>query len=109
MNRRLFASTAVVVALCVLPTAAQANHGLGTSAFVHQTNLVSNVPGLAAHTDPNVVNGWGLSSSSSSPIWVSDNGADVSTLYNGTTGAAVPLVVSIDGGAPTGTVFNGTS
>jgi uncharacterized protein (TIGR03118 family) len=107
--KRLFASTAVVVALCVLPTAAQANHGLGTSAFVHQTNLVSNVPGAAAHTDPNLVNAWGLSSSSSSPIWVSDNGADVATLYNGTTGVAVPLVVSIAGGAPTGTVFNGTS
>jgi uncharacterized protein (TIGR03118 family) len=46
---------------------------------------------------------------------VSDNGADVSTLYNGSTGDAIPvpgsnppvqLVVSIAGGAPTGTVFN---
>src|ERR1700746_3431272 len=93
--KRLFASTAAVVALCVLPTAAQANHGLGTSAFVHQTNLVSNVPGLAEHTDSNVVNGWGLSSSSSSPIWVSDNGQDVSTLYNGTTGD--PILVGPPG------------
>src|SRR5439155_7055165 len=47
-------------------------------------------------------------------VWVSDNGADVTTLYNG----AVPgnpespvakvLTVSIPGGAPTGQVFNDT-
>src|SRR5438874_10559138 len=114
MKQRLFAALAALVALCALPSAAQANHGLGTSAFVHQTNLVSNVPGAALHTDSNLVNAWGLSSSSASPIWVSDNGADVSTLYDGAGNAfppppSVPLVVQIAGGAPTGTVFNGTT
>jgi uncharacterized protein (TIGR03118 family) len=118
MNRRLLAATAAVGALVALPASAQADHGLGTSAFVHQTNLVSNQPGVAAVTDPNLVNGWGLASSSASPIWVSDNGADVSTLYNGKTGAPIQvgppgqqmqLVVTIAGGAPTGTVFNGTN
>jgi len=114
MKQRLFAALAALVALCALPSAAQANHGLGTSAFVHQTNLVSNVPGAALHTDSNLVNAWGLSSSSSSPIWVSDNGMDVSTLYDGAGNAfppppAAPLVVHIAGGAPTGTVFNGTT
>src|SRR5262249_51412418 len=51
--------------------------------------------------------------SNGSPFWVSDNGADVSTLYsggvNGTKVVQVPLTVSIPGGAPTGVVFNGTS
>jgi uncharacterized protein (TIGR03118 family) len=46
------------------------------------------------------------------PLWVSDNGADVATLYqgdqNGTPLVPRPLVVSIPGGAPTGQVFNGT-
>jgi uncharacterized protein (TIGR03118 family) len=78
-----------------------------------QTNLVSNIPGMARFTDKNLKNPWGLSASSSSPLWVSDNGTGVSTLYRGD-GTAVPLVVTIPapgsptGGAPTGTVFNGT-
>jgi uncharacterized protein (TIGR03118 family) len=51
------------------------------------------------------VNAWGLVSGPTSPWWVSDNGSDSSTLYNGTTGAAAPLIVSVPG-APTGVVFN---
>jgi uncharacterized protein (TIGR03118 family) len=46
-------------------------------------------------------------------VWVSDNGADVSTLYRGDVPGSpvsiVPLVVSIPGGAPTGQVFNNTT
>ncbi|MDQ6711961.1 MAG: TIGR03118 family protein [Candidatus Dormibacteraeota bacterium] len=89
----------------------------------HQTNLVSDLPGMAATTDPNLVNPWGISAAPASPMWVSDNNAGVTTLYNG---AGQPLqfppsqgpgqfVVKIpqpngqDGGAPTGTVFNGSS
>ncbi|HTQ29594.1 MAG TPA: TIGR03118 family protein [Opitutaceae bacterium] len=78
-----------------------------------QTNLVSDLPGVAAHTDPNLVNPWGISFSSTSPFWIADNGAGVSTLYN-STGTPQSLVVTIPkpgGGtaAPTGTVFNGNS
>jgi uncharacterized protein (TIGR03118 family) len=70
------------------------------------TNLVSNTAAVpAASHDPSLVNAWGLTASSTSPWWVADNGADVSTLYNGSTGAKVPLTVVVDGG-PTGTVFN---
>ncbi|MEO6703243.1 MAG: TIGR03118 family protein [Jatrophihabitantaceae bacterium] len=80
-----------------------------------QLNLVSDIPGAADLLDPNLVNAWGLSSSPTSPIWVSDNGTDKSTLYRGATNpgdpiSAVPLVVSIPGGgAPTGQVFNNSS
>jgi uncharacterized protein (TIGR03118 family) len=78
-----------------------------------RVNLVSDIPGAAKITDPNLVNPWGMSASPTSPLWVSDNGTDVSTLYAGGTHGMpfgqVPLVVSIPGGAPTGTVFNGTS
>ena len=73
------------------------------------TNLVSDSAAVpAAAHDASLVNGWGLTASSSSPWWVSDNGAgppNVSTLYNGNTGAKVPLTVTVAGG-PTGTVFN---
>lgn len=77
-----------------------------------QTNLVSDVPGWAATTDPNLVNSWGLAFSSGSPVWIADNGTGLSTLYTGT-GSINPLVVTIpppsgDGAsAPTGIVFNG--
>lgn len=73
-----------------------------------QTNLVSDIPGLAKFTDPNLVNPWGLTRSSTSPWWVSDNGMGVSTLYDGT-GSPRSLIVSIPptGSSPTGTIFNG--
>src|SRR4051812_40359598 len=48
-----------------------------------QTNLVSDVPGLAQFTDPDLVNPWGLTFLGSSPWWVADNGTGLSTLYNG--------------------------
>ncbi len=76
-----------------------------------QTDLVSDIPGMAPVTDPHLKNPWGLSHSPTSPWWVSDNNAGVATLYRGD-GSIVPLVVTIPlpgggpGGAPTGNVFN---
>src|SRR5262245_27266067 len=82
---------------------------------VLQTNLVSDLPGVAQNLDPQLVNPWGISESSGSPFWISDNNAGVSTLYN-TAGTKQGLVVNIPGplpadplgtdGTPTGTVFN---
>jgi hypothetical protein len=48
-----------------------------------QTNLVSDTSGVAPVTDPQLVNPWGLSRSSSSPWWISDNATGLTTLYNG--------------------------
>ena len=82
-----------------------------------QVNLVANASGIAPVTDSNLVNPWGMSRSSSSPWWISDNGAGLSTLYNGS-GAITPLVVTIPKsdpasktfptGTPTGTISNGS-
>src|SRR5258705_9169875 len=58
--------------------------GCFTSVFAQhykQTNLVSDVPGLAPVTDANLVNPWGLIFSGGSPWSVADNGSGVSTLY----------------------------
>jgi uncharacterized protein (TIGR03118 family) len=46
-----------------------------------QTNLVSDIPGLATITDPQLVNPWGVSHSTTSPFWVSNQGTSTSTLY----------------------------
>jgi uncharacterized protein (TIGR03118 family) len=76
-----------------------------------QTNLASDIPGLAANTDPFMQNPWGMSFSPTSPIWMSDQGSGVATLHTGN-GTQAALVVTIPGsnptGNPTGTVFNGT-
>lgn len=81
-----------------------------------QTNLVADTSGKAAVTDPNLVNPWGMSRSSSSPWWISDNGMGLATLY-GATGTPSALVVTIPpgdptsgaSGTPTGQIFNGTT
>jgi uncharacterized protein (TIGR03118 family) len=82
-----------------------------------QTNLVSNLPGVALTTDANLQNPWGIVASSSSPFWIADNGTGLSTLYNGL-GTTQSLVVTVPppGGsppgttsAPTGIVFNNTA
>ncbi|MGE5171075.1 MAG: TIGR03118 family protein [Rudaea sp.] len=76
------------------------------------TNLVADVPGVAANTDPNLLNGWGVAMLATSPIWVSGNGAGASTIYNGL-GAALPfspvIIPTREGtgrGVPTGIVAN---
>ena len=47
-----------------------------------QTNLVSDIPGLAKITDPQLVNPWGVSHSpTGSPFWISNQGKNSSTLY----------------------------
>src|ERR1700758_1317897 len=78
------------------------------------TNFQSDIPGVATHTDPNLVNPWGMAASSGGTIWVSDNGTGVSTLYH-QDGTAVSLVVQIptaarnrDTANPTGVVVNST-
>src|SRR6266567_2417715 len=84
-----------------------------------QTNLTSDLPGVAANQDPNLANPWGIAFSDNSPFWISDNHTGLSTVYNGAGKPfplASPLVVTIPPtpggappGAPTGVVFNKTS
>src|SRR6267154_6259347 len=46
-----------------------------------QTNLVSDIDGLAKATDPHLVNPWGVSFRTGSPFWVSNQGTNSTTLY----------------------------
>jgi len=74
--------------------------------FYAQHNLVSDGFVSADLVDPDLVNAWGLTAGPTTPWWVADNGTGRATLYNGSTGAKVPLTVTVPG-APTGIVFNG--
>jgi uncharacterized protein (TIGR03118 family) len=76
-------------------------------------NLVSNQVGKALHTDPLLVNAWGLAYGPGGPFWISDEGSGWSTLYTAA-GVEEGLKVLVptgggDGpGSPTGIVFNGS-
>jgi uncharacterized protein (TIGR03118 family) len=64
--------------------------------------LVSDGSIPADHTDPDLVNPWGIAASPTSPMWVADNETGVATIYNGA-GVKQSLVVTIPppaGGAP---------
>jgi len=103
--RRCLGSAATAVAVTILVAAGWAApvSAAGANAYT-ATNLVSDVPGLATHVDPDLVNAWGLTSLPTSPWWVADNGTDVSTLYRAD-GTKVPLTVQVPN-APTGAVSN---
>ena len=109
---RPIAAVALASALALATSSPALAHdrdpGSASTSRYTQVNLVSDVPGMASITDPNLVNAWGLTQSPTSPIWVSDNGTGLSTLYRSTPPAIAPVVVTVEGGAPTGTVFNST-
>ncbi len=101
---RLVAKLSSVVALSL-------SSSLLLAGTFDQTNLVANVAGMAANTDPNLINPWGVAFSATSPFWVSNQGTGTATLSDGA-GTTIPLVVTVPGGAtppsgPTGQVFNG--
>ncbi len=101
------------LAVLLLPALASAQNYL-------QTNLVSDLTGMAPTIDPNLKNPWGLTRSSTSPWWVANNNSGTSTLYNAT-GGIIPIngtgfvTVPPPGfapgtqSAPTGIVFNGSA
>jgi uncharacterized protein (TIGR03118 family) len=107
------AGTLVTMGAAALP--AGATTATSNASSFRQVNLVSDMPGVAPLTDPDLVNAWGLAASPGtdtapgSPLWVSDNGSDKTTLYSASTTTPVAksgLVVNITSGAPTGQVFN---
>jgi uncharacterized protein (TIGR03118 family) len=107
-----------------LMLAAGSVHGAG--GYV-QTNLISDIPGMAQHTDPNLINPWGISFTTGSPFWISNQGAGAqgigtTTLYGvpgstgGLTSGPTALIVTIpnvgnaaasDANGPTGQVATG--
>jgi uncharacterized protein (TIGR03118 family) len=102
-----------IMTILLLAAAAASAQDTATNSYT-QTNLVSDIAGMATFTDPHLVNPWGLSRSAGSYWWVSDAGTGLSTLYNGV-GDIESLVVTIPPatgsgtGSPTGTVAVGSA
>ena len=117
-GRRAWQAAAILTAgaLTVLGLEAASAGASPPGGSYQQINMVSDQPGVAPLTDPDLVNAWGLSASPGtdaapgSPLWVSDNGTDKTTLYQGATARTVtkvdPPIVDVTSGAPTGQVFN---
>jgi uncharacterized protein (TIGR03118 family) len=110
-NRGRWSIATVLVGLTVATATATTAHA--ADGYV-QTNLISNISGLAAHTDPDLRNPWGIAFFPGlSPFWVNNNGAGTSALYFAT-GAPFPLLPSVTippggsstDGTPTGIVAN---
>lgn len=83
-----------------------------------QTNLVSDIPGLAKATNPNLVNPWGMALGLNSGIWISNNGAGKGSTYDGAgqpipSGAGqvvtIPALSTNAKSAPTGVAANDTT
>lgn len=93
------------VKLCLKPALllmiAVASKGQTPPNVYRVVNLVSNVSGVAAVTDPNLVDAWGISNGAT-PFWVSDHVSGLSTVY-AATGVASATVVAIPAASPSGT------
>jgi uncharacterized protein (TIGR03118 family) len=110
-GRSSLLALAALLALAVTPAPARDHDQSGGYL---QSNLVSNLPGVAQLQDTNLVNAWGISFNATGPFWISDNGSGLSTLYAVTNDAGgAPhvakqgLEVAIPGeGNVTGQLFN---
>ena len=78
------------------------------------TNLVSDQAGVATHTDPLLINAWGMDYAPGQAFWVADAGSGWSTLYDGSGNlqslkVIVPAANGVGVGSPTGLVYNSSS
>ena len=80
------------VVCLMVPASLGLLQGAGANAYI-QHNLVSDQPGKADVTDPNLVNAWDIATSSTSPFWLSATGTGTAVVYS-TAGVAPTLTVS---------------
>jgi uncharacterized protein (TIGR03118 family) len=108
---RLAAAIAALAAVGVLASGALAGDGAHRNVF-KRVNLISDIDGVARITDPMLINPWGMAAGRTTPLWINNNGTDVSSLYTGGVHGSIPMIVGLNvqipGGAPTGIVFNST-
>ncbi len=71
----------------------QDSPALAVGAIYSQTNLVSDLPGVALIEDRELANPWGIGLSATSPFWVVNNAGGDATLYQGDVSGS-PLVIN---------------
>ena len=91
-------------------------HQHGAPTTFAQTNLISDTPGRAQQTDPNLINPWGVSYGPTGPFWISENGTGLTSIDsvaggNVTLNAIGPITIAppsadVATSSPTGQVFN---
>lgn len=93
-------TSAMALALMLAAGAARAGDGY------YQTDLVSDIPGMALVTDPNLMDPWGIAQSTRSPFWISDQATSIASVYSVDPVTQQPTVLSLApslpnlGGAP---------
>jgi uncharacterized protein (TIGR03118 family) len=119
MLRRLIRSKRAQIAVLSVIWLSVSAHSTRAQDNYHRINLVSDIPGVALRTDPNLINPWGIAFSAAGPIWIADNNSGKATVYQADGQGfplGSPLVVTVPPphgsngqAAPTGIVFNGTN
>ena len=58
-------------------------HAEATAGFLfREHDLVSNIEGRAAVTDPDLINPWGVAYGPDTPFWIAENGTDRIKVYD---------------------------
>jgi len=110
-----------IPALCISLCASVASLGCGSSSMetpvqtdgYRQTNLVSDVAGTAAHTDPRLVNPRGIGFGPGQPFWIADRDFGTARVFDPSGNPDIPLGIvippppgSTSRPAPVAVVFN---
>jgi uncharacterized protein (TIGR03118 family) len=85
----------------------------GIQTKFQQVNLVSDLSMPGVRTDPNLLNGWGLTVTPNGIFWISTNHSGMSVIYDSAGNqrinpVTIPTSGNVAGGAPSGVVFNST-
>ena len=108
-------SFTVIAAVVLVPSALAEIPNIAPGSAYIQTNLASDLNGVAQLVDPQLINPWGITYRGTSPFWTANNASSTSSLLavdpvtDATTLNVPQSHVNIPGGFPTGVVGNSTS
>ena len=78
-----------------------------------QTNLVADTAGSASHTDPGMLNPWGIAFAPGQPFWIAENNLGRARVFDPSGAPGIPVGIAIPtasqtdpASAPTGVLFN---